>query len=92
MNEVIEFPKEKDPHATGEAKCEKCNHKWVAVVHVGVTDFECPKCEFCFGAFIGPTVPEEGGYKWRCLCGWDTFSIVPDGPMCRQCGTIQEGY
>ena len=80
------------PHLTGEAKCLKCKHEWVAVALVGKTDLQCPKCELYTGVFMGNCSPKVGDKVWRCNCGCDVFQIYPDEIRCLNCGLHQYNF
>ena len=84
MSNVTELD-ERRPHITGNAKCSKCSHEWVAVVPE-TEDFDtltCPSCEMHFGAFTGPLRPST---VFMCYCGGTLFYLSPDGHVCHSCG------
>lgn len=92
---VIEFKpraaqsSESDPHATGAAFCLGCGHNWSAVVPLGTTQLECPKCHTLKGKLKFEFYPPEGSLVRECNCGNQLFYLTTEGHMCANCGTYQ---
>ena len=79
---------ENTPHAQGPAICLGCNHKWVAVLPVGLIDMECPNCGLIKGVFKGLTLPSKT--LWSCVCGCPHFFLNEDYSFyCCLCGLEQ---
>lgn len=74
----------------GPVRCLHCEHKWVAVVPVGVIEgLECPECRLLKGVVELLTAPDT---VFRCACGCDLYYITPEGCMCLKCGSFAEGF
>jgi hypothetical protein len=92
VSKVIKFkqPEPKEPHGSGEAFCMNCRHEWIAVVPVGITRFECPRCHSYKGMWKFEFMPEVGSLMRLYNCGNDLFRLTPDGHQCANCGVYQE--
>lgn len=87
MSNVVDIPLgSNDPHGHGEAFCLGCGHEWQAVVPLGTTRLECPKCHSMKGLLKFEFIPEE---MWECGCGNRLFYITSDGHVCANCGAEQ---
>jgi hypothetical protein len=75
------------PHATGQAHCEACGHRWVSVAPVGTIHLTCPSCEAGTGVWTNGFEPSAGDSFWQCNCGGTLFFLTPKGAQCRACGT-----
>lgn len=86
MAEIIDlFKPKEDPHVSGEARCMECEHTWVAVAPIGVTNFECPNCHTHKGVWCSPIA--WSAYPVRtCECGNQFYHITPEGAYCPRCG------
>ncbi len=89
---VLTFKKKEatEQCGSGEAFCIGCNHKWVAVVPTGVTEFECPKCHTMKGKWKFEFYPEAGTLLSTCRCGNQLYYMTKVGHMCANCGRYQE--
>jgi hypothetical protein len=90
MGDIVNLKQWKDesePHLKGYAKCLACNHKWIAIVPVGVSEFECPNCGSFKGVYQEFVI--DGPEIWVCQYGCDIFRITPDYIYCVNCGTEQ---
>lgn len=87
---VIEFkrPEVVEPHITGMAVCQSCEHEWMATAPIGVALFYCPVCKTHKGHMKYDCVPGDGSI-WQCGCGCDLFRIDQGGAMCINCGKRQ---
>lgn len=57
---------EKERHYSGEARCIRCKHEWVAVAKVGDIFLECPSCECISGVPKHPFMADEGCLIFVC--------------------------
>jgi len=87
MSNVIPLTR-KEPHGHGEAFCFGCDHRWSAVVPVGITELECPECKTMKGRLTFAYTPPSGAV-WECGCGNQLFHCDRDGVFCPNCGTYQ---
>jgi hypothetical protein len=89
VSNIVEFkrPEAKHPHATGEAFCMRCDHKWTAVAPVGTTVLECPDCKAMAGQFKFLCAPSAN--VRTCECGNQFFYITQEGHFCPNCGVWQ---
>lgn len=76
------------PHNQAKANCINCDYDWIAVVKVGVTEFECPKCKKMKGFFIETVIPHTEEI-WMCDCGCQLFYIGNISIYCSECGVEQ---
>ncbi len=90
MSEVVSII-ERKPHLSGEAKCMHCEHRWMAVSPIGITQFECPECGLLKGVFYAYAVHEKYAI-WRCSCGNDLYFLHAGGCLCSLCGAPQYGF
>lgn len=92
MGEVIAFgrPEKEEPTACGEAFCIACGHEFVAVVPVGLEEFECPQCRTHKARYRFSFRPPAGSLVRKCCCDNDLFYLTPEGHLCANCGTYQE--
>jgi len=79
-----------ESHSSGWAKCLLCHYRWVAVVPVGTTGFECPKCHYNHGHYENSLSRDED--HWTCDCESQVFSVTPRGIYCVFCGKWQYPY
>lgn len=91
MSNVVQLkPKEvPEPHGQGAAFCMGCGNEWQAVVPVGTTSFECPKCFTHHGHFKFPFAPPTNTV-WTCNCENQFFNVTEAGIFCPKCGHYQE--
>lgn len=76
-------------HSSGWARCALCYHRFVAIIPIGVTGFECPNCHYNHAHFEGSLAREE--MHWTCTCGCQAFSVTQGGIYCNFCGEWQHG-
>jgi hypothetical protein len=81
---------EREPYCSGWARCALCYHRWIAIVPLGTTGFECPNCGYNHGHYEGPLTRDCN--HWTCDCGCQAFSITQQGIYCNFCGAWQYGY
>lgn len=90
MAEIIDFARAKEdrePHASGLARCLECGHEWHAIAPVGTTQLECSECKTMKGIFTLPFAPNE---YLLCACGSDLFYVTRNGVFCPKCGEEDE--
>lgn len=90
MNKVIPFqPKDSNKQTiqtiTGLARCQYCQHEWVAVVPPGTQDLECPECNSMKGLLVHSAIVLDEP-MWACHCGCEAFRITPTRLICYNCG------
>ena len=76
-------------HASGEAFCIQCGHKWIAVAPTGTVDLECPECQTMKGKWRFEFQPPDGTLVRECNCGNQLFYLTPEGHLCANCGIYQ---
>lgn len=79
MENIVDFAAAKSartPHATGDAKCLDCKHKWVATAPVGVVRLDCPECGSTRGQFKYEHNCADGDSVFECNCGNSLFKRI----------------
>jgi len=87
---VIDFTKaklERSPHASFEAVCLGCRHKWAGVAPYDpdvMLQLECPECHTMRGVMNYNY--DNAKQRFACNCGSEAWMLHPDGPSCIGCG------
>lgn len=91
LAEIIKFQriKDNDHHLSGEAVCLECQHRWTAVVPVGVDYMDCPNCGTNKGVWHYRTAAVDDT-RWVCTCGGDAHYVLPEQRcQCIRCGLVR---
>lgn len=70
---VIAFQPKADT-LSGQARCARCKHEWVAVAPVGTEVLECPQCETMHGLFVNMVASNVGDLTYTCNCGCEALT------------------
>ena len=70
----------------GEAKCMNCKHTFVCVAPIPSVDIECPECNTFKALPVAFFDAMPGNFVATCGCGNDLFRLIPEGPICINCG------
>lgn len=79
---------ERTPHTSGDARCLRCDHRWVQVQPAGdaPNGMECPSCHCMTGSYVYLFRPPDGVPFLTCNCGNQHFLITEKLSLCANCG------